>query len=61
VRELLRHPIYVARIGSGGAAADEVLARPRGQWPSIVRDDTWPAAQAQIERHRKLPRQASQR
>lgn len=36
----------------------EALAQPVGKWPPLLSDDLWAAAQAQIDQHRRLPKQA---
>jgi hypothetical protein len=59
VRDLLHSPIYVARAPSKRRETPaEVLSRPVGHWPSLVRDDLWLAVQHQIARHSRVPRQA---
>jgi DNA invertase Pin-like site-specific DNA recombinase len=59
VRGLLHSPIYVARAPSNrGETPAEILARPVGNWPSLVSDDRWFAVQHQIARHSRVPRQA---
>lgn len=54
VREMLRAPVYVARLTTG---AEDVLARPIGRWPALVDDETWAKVQARISGHKRLPHQ----
>ena len=58
VRRILASPVYVARPPQGDP---DVLARPVGRWPALVDDATWRRVREQVEGHRRLPRQASQR
>ena len=57
VRRVLMSPAYVARPTHG---VEDVLARPVGNWPAIVDDETWRRVRANVAGHQRLPRQASQ-
>ncbi len=57
-RKILASPLYIGRLLHG---ADDVLARPRGRWESLVEDATWRRERTRIEGHQQVPRQASQR
>ena len=58
IRDMLRAPVYIARPDDG---ADDVLARPIGNWPPLVDDDTWLAVQEMNAERKRLPSQASGR
>lgn len=67
IRELLRLPVYVGRLGGAHDLADcvedggrcEVLDKPRGRWEPLIDDETWERAHEQYARARRLPSQAS--
>jgi hypothetical protein len=56
VRRTLMSAVYAARPYHGD---DDPLALPVGRWPALVDDATWLAVQARIQRHQRLPAQAS--
>jgi len=56
LRDMFVAPIYVGRPERG---EDDVLARPRGQWPALVDDETWQRVRDRQELHRRMPPQAS--
>jgi site-specific DNA recombinase len=55
VRDRLSAPLYVAR--PDRPTNIPALNRPIGHWPALIDDATWVEAQANIARHRTLPRQ----
>lgn len=67
IRELLRLPVYVGRLGGAHDIAAcvedggrcEVLDEPRGRWEPLIDDETWERAHEQYRRARRLPAQAS--
>jgi site-specific DNA recombinase len=58
IRDMLKAPVYAARPDDG---ADDVLARPIGNWPPLVDDEMWAAVQAMGDQRRRVPSQASGR
>ena len=61
---LFKAPVYVARpeYPKGDPRRETpVLERPRGKWEPLVPDDLWARCAEQVERGRRMPRQASGR
>lgn len=58
VRAILSKPLYIARPDKGNP---DVLARPKGNWPALVDDETWRRVQEYIASHRMMPHQATGR
>lgn len=67
IREMLRLPVYIGRLGGAHDIAAcveagdgcDVLDEPRARWEPLVDDATWLAAHARYRRQRRLPAQAS--
>jgi hypothetical protein len=57
-RAMFDAPVYIARHDIGDV---DVLARPRGNWASLVDDATWTAAHERADEGRRVPSQASAR
>jgi len=57
-RQMFSAPVYAGRPDIGDV---DVLARPVGNWPQVIDDATWQAAQDTAERATRQPPQASGR